>query len=142
LQEPEKFAIDKQKGVPMPGFYEVCVKANFSAAHFLRDYPGDCARLHGHNWDVEVFVRCEKLNELGIAVDFRDIKQALREALRDFDHMNLNDLSVFRNQNPSSENISRILYRDLSGRLNSARVKVSKVHISETPSTGAFYWEE
>lgn len=126
----------------MQGFYEVCVKTNFSAAHFLRDYPGDCARLHGHNWDVEVFVRCEKLNELGIAVDFRDIKRALREVLQDFDHTNLNDLSVFRNQNPSSENMARVLYQALGKKIDTDKVSVSKIKVSETPNTAASYWEE
>jgi 6-pyruvoyltetrahydropterin/6-carboxytetrahydropterin synthase len=60
---------------------------------------------------VEAFVRCEKLNELGLAVDFRDVKSALKQILEDFDHKNLNDLPMFRNQNPSSEKLSRVLYK-------------------------------
>jgi len=40
----------------MPGVFEITVEEQFSAAHALRNYPGDCEHLHGHNWAVEVTV--------------------------------------------------------------------------------------
>ena len=66
----------------MPGVFEVYVKSHFSAAHSLEGYQGDCAHIHGHNWMVEVFVRCQELDEIGIGIDFRDIKQAVKEVLQ------------------------------------------------------------
>lgn len=126
----------------MKGGFEVSVKVHFSAAHFLRGYAGDCARLHGHNWTIEVFVRCKALNETGIGIDFRDIKRAAGEVVKDLDHSNLNDLPVFRDRNPSSENIARYLYDEFCKRLNSDNVKVSKVTVCETPTSQASYWEE
>lgn len=129
-------------GVTMAGVFEVYVKTHFSAAHSLRGYSGDCERIHGHNWMVEVFVRCTELDGLGIGIDFRDIKAAVKEVLSGIDHRNLNDLPRFSEQNPTSENIARFLYRELSGKLNTGPTKVSKVKVSETPGAGAFYWEE
>ena len=126
----------------MVDVFEVYVKTHFSAAHSLRGYPGDCARTHGHNWIIEAFVKCRELDQIGIGIDFRDIKQSIRDVLADLDHFNLNDLPAFENVNPTSENIARFLYRELSGKLNSDVVKVSKVKVSETPGAGAFYWEE
>ena len=126
----------------MKGDFEVCVKTHFSAAHFLRGYPGDCARLHGHNWIIEVSIRCETLNEIGVGIDFRDIKQAAGEALKDLDHSNLNDLPVFKDMNPTSENIAGFLYKELSEKLNSGHAKVSRVTVCETPTSQASYWEE
>jgi 6-pyruvoyltetrahydropterin/6-carboxytetrahydropterin synthase len=122
--------------------FEIYVKSHFSAAHSLRGYPGDCARVHGHNWQVEVFVRCAELDELGIGMDFRDIKAAVKEVLDDLDHCDLNDLPMFAEQNPTSENIARFLYRELSGKLNAPKIRVSRVKVNETPGAGAFYWEE
>jgi 6-pyruvoyltetrahydropterin/6-carboxytetrahydropterin synthase len=58
------------------------------------------------------------------------------------DHFNLNDLEPFRNVNPSSENIARFLYGELSKKLNSESARISKVKVSETPGAGACYWEE
>ena len=126
----------------MPGFFEIYVKTDFAAAHSLRGYPGDCAQIHGHNWDVEVSVKCSELNEIGIGIDFRDIKQSINEVFEDFDHSNLNDLPAFKDTNPTSENIARFLYKEISKKLNTDRVKVSMVTVSETPNAGACYWEE
>jgi len=126
----------------MAGVFEVYVQAHFSAAHSLRGYPGDCSRTHGHNWIIDVFVKCKKLNEIGIGVDFRDIKKGVKDVLKGLDHFNLNELPPFNEDNPTSENIARFLYIQLGERLNSDVVKVSKIKVSETPGAGAFYWEE
>lgn len=126
----------------MPGVFEVYVKTHFSAAHSLEGYPGDCAHIHGHNWMVEVFVKCEKLDEIGLGIDFKDIKQAVKDVLQGLDHFNLNDLPAFKKVNPTSENIAKFLYQELGRKLNSNGVKVSKVKVSETPGAGALYWEE
>ncbi|UCD87143.1 MAG: 6-carboxytetrahydropterin synthase QueD [Desulfobacterales bacterium] len=126
----------------MPGIFEVYVRTHFSAAHSLEGYPGDCARLHGHNWAVEVFVKCKDLDEIGIGIDFKDIEQAVRAVLKGLDHFNLNELPAFEDVNPSSENVAKFLYKALGNRLNSDRVQVSKVKVSETPRAGASYWEE
>ena len=126
----------------MPAVYEVYVKTHFSAAHCLDGYPGDCARLHGHNWIVEVFVQCKELNDIGIGIDFRDIKTAVKDVMEGLDHFNLNDLPAFQNINPSSENIAKFLYREIGKKLNSDVISISKVKVSETPGAGAFYWEE
>jgi 6-pyruvoyltetrahydropterin/6-carboxytetrahydropterin synthase len=124
------------------GVFEIYVQTHFSAAHALNGYPGDCARVHGHNWIIDVFVRCKKLDDIGIGIDFRDIKKSVKNVLKSLDHFNLNDLPAFQNMNPTSENIARFLYRELGLQLNSDTVTVSKVKVSETPGAGAFYWEE
>ena len=92
----------------MAGIFEVYVKSHFSAAHSLRGYLGDCARIHGHNWMVEVFVKCTELDSIGIGIDFRDIRAAVREVLARLDHSDLNELPLFREENPSSENIAKL----------------------------------
>ena len=126
----------------MGGVFEVYVKTHFSAAHSLAGYQGDCARVHGHNWIIEVFARCQKLDEIGIGIDFRDIKTGVKKVLQGLDHFNLNELPAFQNSNPTSENIAKFLYHELGQKLNSDAVRISKVKVSETPGAGAFYWEE
>lgn len=126
----------------MAEIHELYVKTHFSAAHSLKGYPGDCARVHGHNWMIEVFVRCTKLNEIGIGIDFRDIKQSIKDLLNNLDHFNLNDLPAFNTINPTSENIAKFIYKELGKKLNTDDIKVSKVKVCETPGAGALYWEE
>lgn len=131
-----------ENGVSMSSVYEVYVKTHFSAAHKLRGYPGDCSRVHGHNWIVEVFVRSTELNEIGIAIDFRDIRKAVKQVIAKMDHLDLNDLPAFSVENPTSENIARYLYKELSKSLNCGSIRVSRVKVCETPGAGALYWEE
>ena len=126
----------------MTGVFEICVETNFSAAHSLIGYQGNCAQIHGHNWIVEVFVRCRELNDIGIGIDFRDVRQAIKDIIKDLDHSYLNEYPEFKNTNPSSENIAKFLYRELGGKINSDNVKISKVKVSETRGAGAYYWEE
>ena len=126
----------------MPGVFEIYVQSHFSAAHFLKGYDGDCSRTHGHNWMIEVHVRCRELNEIGIGIDFREIKQNVKAILKDLDHCHLNDLPAFRDLNPTSENIARYLYKELSAGMNTKTATISRIKVSETPGAGAFYWEE
>jgi 6-pyruvoyltetrahydropterin/6-carboxytetrahydropterin synthase len=126
----------------MPGVYEIYIQKHFSAAHSLNGYPGDCARTHGHNWIIDVFVRCRELDEIGIGIDFREIKGAVKEVLDGIDHYNLNETPYFAEVNPTSENIAKYLYKEIGNRINSDLVGVSKIKVSETPGAGAFYWEE
>lgn len=89
--------------------FEVRVQADFSAAHFLRDYNGKCENLHGHNYKVYAHVCGSRLNEGGMLLDFSKLKAYLRETCKKLDHTNLNDLNVFA-QNPSAERIAMYIY--------------------------------
>lgn len=90
--------------------YRIKVKANFSAAHNLKDYHGKCERLHGHNWVVEAVFSYKTLGKGGMAVDFRIAKNILRRVTENLDHSYLNDLKVLKSINPTSENIAKFIY--------------------------------
>ena len=122
--------------------FEISVKTHFSGAHFLVGYPGVCANLHGHNWEVEVFLRGRQADSVGMLMDFRQAKTAINEIVDLLDHKELNALAMFARQNPSSENLARYLFRALSKRLNSRCVKVHRVLVRESPGTSAAYWEK
>ncbi|MCF8045711.1 MAG: 6-carboxytetrahydropterin synthase QueD [Desulfarculaceae bacterium] len=125
----------------MPQVYEIYIKDHFSAAHSLRGYDGNCSRTHGHNWIIEAFIQCDRLNQLGIGIDFRDVKKALRQILDKLDHTNLNELAEFGAVNPTSENIAKFLYKELEKMFNTEHINVSKVVVFESPGCGSAYWE-
>ena len=120
--------------------YEVMIEEEFSAAHALRGYRGKCENLHGHNWKVKVYVRGERLDDIGMLVDFRELKAATREVMRYLDHYNLNELKPFdKEMNPSSEHLAGFILHKVAERIDSDRIKVYKVRVWETPSTSASY---
>ncbi len=122
--------------------YLVFVKTHFSSAHFLRNYPGNCEHLHGHNWDVEVTVSATNLNNIDVAIDFRDLKRIVKEVMDRLDHKNLNDLPEFAAVNPSSERLAEYIYEAVGKGLRPFQdVRVHSVKVCETPSAGVVYSE-
>jgi len=121
--------------------YELMIEAQFSAAHQLRGYKGSCEKLHGHNWRVQVSVSAERLDEIGLAIDFHELKSITNEALSLLDHSLLNEVFPFTEINPSSENIARWLYDSLKKKINNDNLKLSAVTVWEGEGAGATYFE-
>lgn len=119
--------------------YEIRVSSSFAAAHQLNNYGGKCERLHGHNWKVEVYVMAGELNQVGLAIDFQDVKKALGDVVEKFDHRNLNELAEFQQDNPSSENVARLIHGGLSDLLSTHGVTVGKVSVWESDACCASY---
>ncbi len=124
----------------MAGMFEVMIERNFSSAHQLRGYQGKCENLHGHNYKVEIFVRGSELDNIGLLVDFGDVKKAADEIVNYLDHRNINELPPFDEElNPSAENLARYFLEQVSESIGDERVKVYKVRVFETPTSVATY---
>lgn len=115
--------------------FELMVEDTFDAAHALRGYEGPCENLHGHTWRVQVFIKGDKLNNLGLLEDFKTIKKALATVLADLDHKLLNDIPPYDQINPSSENLAKNIFE----RMKHAIKSVEKVTVWESPNTYASY---
>ncbi|RGS74339.1 6-carboxytetrahydropterin synthase QueD [Mitsuokella sp. AF21-1AC] len=124
--------------------YTLKVEGAFEAAHRVVNYPGKCDRLHGHNWLVEAEVRGTELDELGMLVDFKLVKQALKSVLDRFDHRFLNELEPFSSGlNPTAENLARIIFEELEP--HEAFVRDSHLYaitVYETPKSSVTYTKE
>jgi len=119
--------------------YRLMIKTSFAAAHNLINYQGDCENLHGHNWRVEVVVAAKELDKAGLGIDFKILKKQTNSLLDELDHKYLNDLAPFKNDSPSSENISRYLFERLSETLNNENITVEKINVWESENACASY---
>lgn len=120
------------------GMFKAKVIDTFSAAHRLYGYKGDCERLHGHNYRVEVLVASRKLDSMGIVMDFRELKSLLRQVMSDLDHRFLNEVEPFMDENPSAENIARLIFRNLSPLIEKP-VELVEVIVWENDSCSVSY---
>jgi 6-pyruvoyltetrahydropterin/6-carboxytetrahydropterin synthase len=120
--------------------YELTIETGFAAAHCLRGYEGSCERLHGHNWRVEVHVRAEKLDGLGMVKDFRVLREEAEKAMARLDHRYLNETPPFDKLNPSAENLAKFIYDELSRTLNDGNVSVSLIRVWESEKAAAAYY--
>lgn len=121
--------------------YRINIYDYFSSAHYLKGYQGKCEALHGHNWRVEVEVEGKDLDEVGMLMDFKRLKESLRDELKELDHCLLNDLEAFRDTNPSSESIARYIYDRLKCNLPS-NLSIAMVSIWESATSKASYFED
>lgn len=122
--------------------FEIAIKSDFSSAHNLRGYKGKCESLHGHNWEVEVKIAANKLDKIGMAIDFHILKRKVNEITSKLDHKYLNDIACFRKVNPTSENIAKFIFDNLKKKLNSKNIKVSAVTVWESKNSLATYSEQ
>ncbi len=116
----------------MPAKYTLKVVSDFASAHTLRDYPGACSRMHGHNWKVEAEVEASQLNSVGMAIDFKEIRQQVRELTDLLDHRYLNEIEPFDKINPTAENIAAFIFNGLSETLNNEHIRVKALTLWET----------
>jgi 6-pyruvoyltetrahydropterin/6-carboxytetrahydropterin synthase len=121
--------------------YRLTIKTGFAAAHNLINYQGDCENLHGHNWEVEVTVTARELDQAGLAIDFKVLKRETNALLDELDHKYVNQHHFFQDISPSSENISRYLFHELSKRLNDNNIKVERIGVWESDNACAEYYE-
>ena len=124
--------------------FELKILTHFAAAHQLKMVKKKCENLHGHNWEVEVCVAGDRLNEAGIVVDFGELKANLREVTETIDHQFLNNLPFFGESTPaSSENIALYIARELQKRMDQsdryAGIKVTRVSAWESKDACATY---
>jgi len=120
--------------------FELSIKSDIASAHFLRGYEGKCKNLHGHTWQIEVFINGEQLDEIGMVADFRILKKKLKVFLDTIDHMCLNDLPYFQKVNPTTENIAKYIYENFGEEIKPLRL--SKVKVWESDITCVTYFEK
>ena len=124
--------------------FELKVKTQFAGAHQLAMVGRKCENLHGHNWQVEVYVKGDQLNDAGVLADFGDIKRAVRDVVDgELDHRFLNELPAFEDEQPTSERIAVYIadkvQADLDRNLNE-KVVVSRVMAWESDDACAIYY--
>lgn len=115
--------------------YRICKEYHFSASHQLLQLPGDhpCARLHGHNYIVEVELESETLDAHGFVRDYRELDALKIYIDEKLDHRHLND--ILGDDRVTAEQIARHFYDWCKSRWP----EVSAVRVKETPKSCAEY---
>ncbi len=119
--------------------FELKIITHFAAAHQLKLVAKKCENMHGHNWKIEVCVAGEILNNASVLIDFGELKGYLSEIIEKLDHKFLNELDLFRNDNPSSENIAYYIAHELKKKIVNHDIKVARVTAWESEDACATY---
>ena len=122
--------------------YEMTVQHHFDAAHQLRGYEGKCHQTHGHRWDVEVYIKGDRLNSINMLVDFSSVKGIIDQ----LDHGTPQDEilnEVLGTPNPTAEFIAEWIYYKVQHLLDGTNqvLKEVKVTVWESPECSVMYTE-
>ena len=132
--------------------HRVTKTIDFCYGHRLLDYGGKCRNLHGHNGVLEVDVESNELDDLGLVMDFNEIRDVVKGWVDDnLDHKMLlcrrdpvapvltemGEPLYLMDDNPSAENISKLIYLEV----RKQGLKVSEVRLWETPTSYAAFRE-
>lgn len=105
--------------------YKVTRQIDFCYGHRLLQYDGKCKHLHGHNGRALITIESEKLDGLGMVMDFSNIKKVVSSWIDDnLDHrmiLHENDPVVpilqemgeplyLVEENPTAENIAKLIF--------------------------------
>jgi 6-pyruvoyltetrahydropterin/6-carboxytetrahydropterin synthase len=121
------------------------IEDHFEAAHFLAHYKGKCEALHGHTWKVQAaFSGGQPEAKSGLVVDFKILKDLLFQVLKKLDHTLLNKNQMLKGQNPSCENLARLIFlavKKEAGRTLKKQIRLLQLTVWESPTSGVTYNE-
>jgi 6-pyruvoyltetrahydropterin/6-carboxytetrahydropterin synthase len=117
---------------------------SFAAAHAIRGHTRGCQNLHGHNYRVRVHLRARRLDELGMVLDFADLKAIMEEILGPFDHRVINEVPPFDRRNTTAELLAEYVFDEVGKRLPESagrrrRIEVTRVEVWENDTACAAY---
>ncbi|HEX5141918.1 MAG TPA: 6-carboxytetrahydropterin synthase [Dehalococcoidia bacterium] len=130
--------------------YQVTKTIEFSYGHRLLNHNGKCRYLHGHNGMLEVDIDAEKLDAMGMVVDFSDVNAVVKKWVdENLDHRMLlcnedpmlpvmkqaNEPVYVMEKNPTAENIAALIWTAA----HQAGLQVSEVRLWETSTSRATY---
>lgn len=124
----------------MTSLYRTFVETHFTSAHKIHGYSGHCGRLHGHTWKVRVEVETQKLNSIGISMDFKELKRLIQIPLGKLDHVYLNEIPPFDKENPTAEHLAAFIYKEIK-KLLPPDIQLKKVTVWESENYGCSYTE-
>jgi 6-pyruvoyltetrahydropterin/6-carboxytetrahydropterin synthase len=130
--------------------YQIRKIFKFEGAHILSGaYSEECKNhIHGHSYVVEVFIKSDDLNENGMIIDFKELKEYAGTLFDQWDHalvVHKDDeregikfmADILTHFNPTAENMAEFFYKSLKRMFD-----ISKVRVHETATGYAEYWEE
>lgn len=116
--------------------FSVSVETRFRASHQLTMSNGSKEPLHYHNWVVTAEVSSEKLDDLGLVMDFCRLKKSLDKIVSKFDNIQLDSINYFKQYNSSAENVAKYISDKLEPKLPEG-MKLSGIIVAEEPGCSA-----
>ena len=121
--------------------FEVAYETTFCATHRLTEDGRPLEPLHGHDWRVEAVAAGEALDEVGIVIDFEELKKVVGEVAARFHYKDMNEHPGLGGQSPSAEVVARYFFQEVRKGLGAEGRHLRRVRVWEAPGCSAVYAE-
>jgi 6-pyruvoyltetrahydropterin/6-carboxytetrahydropterin synthase len=122
------------------GLFRTFIETRFSAAHRLIGYAGHCGRVHGHTWKVRVEIETDRINDIGISIDFKELKKLTDSVIDRLDHQDINTIAPFNARNPTAEHLAQYVYQEVKKELPPS-IRLALVTVWESDHHAVTYFE-
>ena len=120
--------------------FTISVETHFSASHQLTLPDGLKEPVHNHKWSVTAEVGSNKLNDMAVVMNFRELKAMIDNIVGEFDNHDLDKFGYFQQNNPSAENVAKYIHDKLLIQLPKD-VKLQSIRVTEEPGCSAKFCE-
>jgi 6-pyruvoyltetrahydropterin/6-carboxytetrahydropterin synthase len=120
--------------------FTISVERHFRASHQLTLPDGSKEPVHNHDWVVAASLSSEKLNNMGVVMDFQALKAMVDKTIAGFNNTSLDEIGYFQRNNPSAENVAKYIYDKLRNELPEG-VKLRNIRVVEEPGCSAKFRE-
>ena len=120
--------------------FTISVETHFQASHQLILSDGSKEPLHSHDWVVTAAVSSEKLDDMGVVMDFRTLREIILNVTAELDNTVLGEVEHFRQNNPSAENVAIYVYEKLRVELPEG-MELRSIEVVEEPGCSAKFGE-
>ena len=109
--------------------YELNKDFSFAAAHYIpHESAGACARVHGHNYKINLTIVGDELDETGFLANFGTLKKIVHDR---YDHTLLNEHPEFDTKDesymfPTTEVVARQIYEIVQHYLSNEQPNMPK----------------
>lgn len=116
--------------------FSVNIETHFGASHQLTLTDGSKEPLHHHNWVVTANISSDKLDSMGLVMDFCRLKAMVDKIIAELANVPLDSIDYFQRNNPSAENVAKYIFDKLEPKLPSG-VKLQSIRVIEEPGCSA-----
>jgi 6-pyruvoyltetrahydropterin/6-carboxytetrahydropterin synthase len=121
--------------------FEVAYETMFCATHVLHESGRPVEPSHGHDWRIEVVAGGDRLDRVGVVVDFEHLKEAVDEVARRFHYGDITTHPHFAGQSPSAEAVARYFFDEVRKAMGEEGERLRRVRVWEAPGCSASYSE-
>ena len=116
--------------------FTISVETHFQALHQLTFPDGSKEPLHRHDWLVTADVSSRSLNDMGLVMDFHQLKTMVDNIVAGFEGTRLDENDYFQQNSSSAETIAKYIYEELAAVLPKG-VELEAVKVFEQPGCSA-----